>query len=125
MGAAHQVAEPAVITTEAWQNLQALAAEVQKRLDNIDEEVVQRKADEEATYVLYSITGRAGAKRPYDGLLSTRRGISVEEARQLAASGKIQVLRFGKTDDDVKGWRVSELTIRKYLSETGEQTAEE
>jgi hypothetical protein len=122
-GSAHQAAEQAVITTEAWQNLQALAEEVQRRLDNIDEEVVQRKSDEEATYVLYSITGRADAKRPYDGLLSNRLGISVEQAQQLAESGKIQVLRFGKTDDDVKGWRVSELTVRKYLGDTSEETS--
>jgi hypothetical protein len=123
-GTGSMLASSSPISPEVRQELETQLAEVNKRLDAIDEQVIQRKADEELNYMVYSVTGKPDARRPYDGLLSIRLGITKEQAIELVRSKRISSLRYGD-EDDTKYWRVSELSVRDYLRAENESSANE
>lgn len=106
-------------THEQWEEVASRLADKLSTDDKIREETIAARAkayaEAEASTVVYSAVGKPKPERPYDGLLTTRLGITDEEATQLIKGGKIRAWAIGE-NPRITSYRVSEQAVREFLS---------
>lgn len=73
------------------------------------------KAETEFKHTFYRVVGPPDPKRPYDGLLSVRLGISEDDAKELVRGKQIPYLLFHSTDR-ITNYRVMESDVQEYIA---------